>query len=206
MTVGLLMIIAALFLTSYNLWDERRANDSAAGVLEQITLPSLDEEATPDYLLNPSMEMPTKTATPDYLLNPSMEMPTKTIDGFSYIGVLDIPALDISLPIMADWSYPKLKIAPNRYLGSVYTDDMIIAGHNYRNHFGSLKVLSYGDKISFTDMDGNIFDYKVVDVQELKATDVQLMEDGDWDLTLFTCTLGGERRTTIRTMRTISYD
>lgn len=189
MTVGLLMIIAALFLTSYNLWDERRANASAAGVLEQITLPSLDEEATPDYLLNPSMEMP-----------------TKTIDGFSYIGVLDIPALDISLPIMADWSYPKLKIAPNRYLGSVYTDDMIIAGHNYRNHFGSLKVLSYGDKISFTDMDGNIFDYKVVDVQELKATDVQLMEDGDWDLTLFTCTLGGERRTTIRTMRTISYD
>lgn len=189
MTVGLLMIIAALFLTSYNLWDERRANASAARVLEQITLPSLDEEATPDYLLNPSMEMP-----------------TKTIDGFSYIGVLDIPALDISLPIMADWSYPKLKIAPNRYLGSVYTDDMIIAGHNYRNHFGSLKVLSYGDKISFTDMDGNIFDYKVVDVQELKATDVQLMEDGDWDLTLFTCTLGGERRTTIRTMRTISYD
>ena len=189
MTVGLLMIIAALFFTSYNLWDERRANASAARVLEQITLPSLDEEATPDYLLNPSMEMP-----------------TKTIDGFSYIGVLDIPALDISLPIMADWSYPKLKIAPNRYLGSVYTDDMIIAGHNYRNHFGSLKVLSYGDKISFTDMDGNIFDYKVVDVQELKATDVQLMEDGDWDLTLFTCTLGGERRTTIRTMRTISYD
>lgn len=189
MTVGLLMIIAALFLTSYNLWDERRANASAAGVLEQITLPSLDEEATPDYLLNPSMEMP-----------------TKTIDGFSYIGVLDIPALDISLPIMADWSYPKLKIAPNRYLGSVYTDDMIIAGHNYRNHFGSLKVLSYGDKISFTDMDGNIFDYKVVAVEELKATDVQLMEDGDWDLTLFTCTLGGERRTTIRTMRTISYD
>lgn len=189
MTVGLLMIIAALFLTSYNLWDERRANASAAGVLEQITLPSLDEEATPDYLLNSSMEMP-----------------TKTIDGFSYIGVLDIPALDISLPIMADWSYPKLKIAPNRYLGSVYTDDMIIAGHNYRNHFGSLKVLSYGDKISFTDMDGNIFDYKVVAVEELKATDVQLMEDGDWDLTLFTCTLGGERRTTIRTMRTISYD
>lgn len=189
MTVGLLMIIAALFLTSYNLWDERRANASAAEVLEQITLPPLDEEATPDYELNPLMEMP-----------------VKTIDGFSYIGVLDIPALDISLPIMADWSYPKLKIAPNRYLGSVYTDDMIIAGHNYRNHFGSLKVLSYGDKISFTDMDGNIFDYKVVDVQELKATDVQLMEDGDWDLTLFTCTLGGERRTTIRTMRTISYD
>ena len=189
MTIGLLMIMAALFLTSYNLWDERRANASAAEVLEQITLPPLDEEATPDYELNPLMEMP-----------------VKTIDGFSYIGVLDIPALDISLPIMADWSYPKLKIAPNRYLGSVYRDDMIIAGHNYRNHFGSLKVLSYGDKITFTDMDGNIFDYEVVDVQELKATDVQLMEDGDWDLTLFTCTLGGERRTTIRTMRTISYD
>ena len=140
-----------------------------------------------------------------YELNPYMEMPIKTIDNHGYIGVLDIPALNISLPIMTDWSYPKLRIVPNRYLGSVYTDDMIIAGHNYRTHFGSLKLLSSGDRISFTDMDGNVFDYQVVEIEVLKGTDVQLMEDGDWDLTLFTCTIGGENRTTVRAVRINAY-
>ena len=188
MLLGLLLITAALFLTGYNIWDEERANVAATEVLEQVNLPLVDDEATPDYELNPYMEMP-----------------IKTLDNHGYIGVLDIPALNISLPIMTDWSYPKLRIVPNRYLGSVYTDDMIIAGHNYRTHFGSLKLLSSGDRISFTDMDGNVFDYQVVEIEVLKGTDVQLMEDGDWDLTLFTCTIGGENRTTVRAVRINAY-
>ena len=31
------------------------------------------------------------------------------------------------------------------------------------------------------------------------------MEDGDWDLTLFTCTIGGENRTTVRAVRINAY-
>ena len=42
----------------------------------------------------------------DYLLNPNMEMPEVEIDGNDYIGTLSIPALELSLPVMSQWSYP----------------------------------------------------------------------------------------------------
>ena len=53
MLLGLLLITAALFLTGYNIWDEERANVAATEVLEQVNLPLVDDEATPDYELNP---------------------------------------------------------------------------------------------------------------------------------------------------------
>lgn len=184
---GLLLITAALLLTGYNIWDEHRAADSAGDIMEQL-----------DSLL-PSPADPSDTAAvPDYILNPNMDMPVTTIDGQDYIGVLTIPALNLSLPIMSEWSYPKLKLAPNRYLGSAYTGDLIIAGHNYRTHFGGLSTLSAGDEVIFTDVDGNEFTYAVVELEDLMSTDVERMQAGDWDLTLFTCTLGGRSRVTVR--------
>ena len=195
---GLLLITAALLLTGYNLWDEGRAAASAGDILEQI-VPVLqaDSDASgsePDM----SDATPQDQTVPDYILNPDMDMPTTTIEGHEYIGVLTIPALNLSLPVMSDWSYPKLKIAPCRYQGSAYTDDLIIAGHNYRTHFGGLNTLSTGDQVVFTDVDGNQFVYAVVEIEVLMNTDVERMETGDWDLTLFTCTLGGKNRVTVR--------
>ena len=135
---------------------------------------------------------------PDYLLNPDMEMPVENIDGIDYIGVLRIPTLELELPIISEWSYQKLKIAPCRYSGSAYQDDLIIAAHNYNSHFGNLKNLREGDTATFTDMDGNVFTYEMVELEILQPTDIEGMESGEWDLTLFTCTIGGSSRVTAR--------
>lgn len=43
---------------------------------------------------------------PDYMLCPDMEMPVKTIEGVDYIGILTIPALELELPVISEWSYP----------------------------------------------------------------------------------------------------
>ena len=61
-----------------------------------------------------------------------------------------------------------------------------------------LKSLAEGDVATFTDMAGNVFIYKMVERETLNPTDIEEMEDGDWDLTLFTCTVGGKTRVTIR--------
>ena len=79
---------------------------------------------------------------PLYELYPNMEMPVLQADGKSYIGVLDIPALGLSLPVMSQWSYPNLKLAPCRYTGSAYSGNLILAGHNYPSHFGGLQAAS----------------------------------------------------------------
>ena len=199
MGFGLLLIAAALFLTLYNLWDERRAGSEAGEILEQIAQVIPAETPAND----PVGEAPPPAAEdqPAYVLNPGMEMPVITIDGSDYIGVLTIPALGLELPVMSEWSYPNLKLAPCRYAGSVYKDDMVIAGHNYKTHFGPLKNLSPGNAVLFTDVDGNVFSYEVVELETLQPTAVEDMKTGDWDLTLFTCTYGGQSRVTVRCER-----
>lgn len=186
--VGLLLLLAAIILTVYNIWDECRANASAENVLGQMSVPELSVADT----------YTSEEVIPDYILNPNMDMPAMTIDGNEYIGIVEIPSIGLSLPVMAQWSYPKLKLSPCRYSGSAYTDSLIIAGHNYRSHFGSLKNLSEGDSVLFTDTDGNKFSYVVREVETLWPTDIEGMKSGDWDLTLFTCTLGGRTRVTVR--------
>ena len=58
-----------------------------------------------------------------------------------------------------------------------------------------------GSNVIFTDVDGNIFTYTVMVRETLMSTDVQQMESGGWDLTLFTCTAGGQNRVIVRCVR-----
>ncbi len=128
-------------------------------------------------------------------------MPAVEIDGHGYIGTLEIPALELTLPVMDRWSYPNLKLAPCRYKGSAYLDGLIVAGHNYRTHFGRLDQLRTGAEVCFTDVEGNLFLYTVAQLEELAPTAVEEMESGGWDLTLFTCTPGGKARLAVRCAR-----
>ena len=196
--LGLLLIAVALFLTAYNLYDEQRAEQSALQVIDRLEdyLPSeVPTEASTEPIVE---QAPMPSDAPDYVLCPDMEMPVETINGMDYIGVLQIPSLELELPIASEWNYPNLKAAPCRYSGSAYLNNMIICAHNYSSHFGKLKNLSEEDVATFTDMAGNVFIYKMVERETLNPTDIEEMEDGDWDLTLFTCTVGGKTRVTIR--------
>lgn len=196
--LGLLLIAAALFLTAYNLYDEQRAEQSALQVIDRLEdyLPSeVPTEASTEPIVE---QAPMPNDAPDYVLCPDMEMPVETINGIDYIGVLQIPSLELELPISSEWNYPNLKTAPCRYSGSAYLNNMIICAHNYSSHFGKLKNLSEEDVATFTDMAGNVFIYKMVERETLNPSDIEEMEDGDWDLTLFTCTVGGKTRVTIR--------
>ena len=194
--LGLLLLLAALGLTAYNLWLDARASMSVDVVLERLT-PTLSSRQSELPALS-SGEALEEAFVPDYVLNPEMAMPEETIDGRNYIGVLDIPALELSLPIISEWSYDALQTAPCRYSGSAYLDNLVIAGHNYRSHFASLPQLQPGDTVTFTDMDGNVFSYAVSSLETLSSYAISDMTSGDWDLTLFTCTVGGQSRLAIR--------
>lgn len=61
-----------------------------------------------------------------------------------------------------------------------------------------LKNLRSGDTICFTDADGNPFFYQVAELEVLDGTAVEEMTAGDWQLTLFTRTYGGQSRVAVR--------
>ncbi len=195
---GLLLLLAALCLTVCNLEEDRRAGENAARAVNGIRkepkkiTPPQTEECVPEEARDP---------LPAWVLDPNMEMPVIEVDGRGYIGTLEIPALELSLPVMEDWSYPDLKLAPCRYRGSAYLDDLIVAGHNYRTHFGRLNRLRAGEEVRFTDGAGNLFSYTAAELETLPSTAVEEMESGGWDLTLFTCTADGEARVAVRCVR-----
>ena len=191
---GLLLIAAALALAAYNVIDAQRAARSAAQALEALSQTTAVSAAEP--------EEASADDAPAYLADPEMPMPTVSFDGNDYIGRVDIPSLGLSLPVISEWSYPRLKIAPCRYTGSAYLDNLIIAAHNYSSHFGNLNRLNNGDTVTFTDVDGNQFTYAVSRIEDLPGTAIEEMQAGEWDLTLFTCTLGGRSRVTVRCERT----
>ena len=120
-----------------------------------------------------------------------------TINGVSYIGYLSIPSLQLDLPIASTWSNQLLRKSPCRYFGTVRGEDLVLMAHNYAVHFGKISQLELGDRVVFTDMDGETTYYEVVGEDILVPTAVSEMTSGDFDLTLFTCTYGGEYRVTV---------
>jgi len=190
---GLLLFAAALALSVYNLWDGYRAEQSREKLLEEY------RDKNQNISDEGEQAEESDGQIPDYQLNPEMpEVMLEELDGAACIGVLEIPAIDLKLPVLSEWSYPLLKKAPCRYSGSAYLDNLVIAAHNYRTHFGKLKELETGDEVIFTDAAGNRFEYKVAVVEALTPQSVEDMTSGEWALSLFTCTLDGKNRVTVR--------
>lgn len=192
---GIILIVCACLLTGYNLIENLRAEYDAAKISSQLEN-SIEETAEENDIMRQTIAFS----------NPDREMPVKTFEGIDYIGLLKIPVLNIELPVISRWDYPSLKTAPCRYSGSAYQKNMILCGHNYASHFGRLKNLHTGDNINFYDIDGNEFIYQVVELEILSADHTEEMLTGEWDLTLFTCTVGGEKRITVRCEQLEEYD
>ena len=171
-----LLLLAAGGLYAYN-----RYEDAHAGAEAQTVVADLQQKVeTPE---------PEAESGP---LDP--ELPVVEIDGNEYVGEISIPAIGIDLPVMSEWSYPKLKISPCRQFGSSRTDDLVIAAHNYESHFGKIGTLALGDEVRFTDMDGIENHYTVSAIEVHDPTDVEAVEHSGHDLVLYTCTYGGKTR------------
>lgn len=192
--LGLIMILGALGLTAYNIWDAKRAEEAANQISDELIDRIKDDDS--------AMQVP--------MFDPDTPMPVEVIDGYEYIGVLEIPELDLTLPVMNEWDYTRLKISPCRFTGSYYADDLVICGHNYAKHFSPIKWIDISADVYFTNVEGLTIHYIVTNRETVEPTDVELMIDNihnstsstmDWDMTLFTCNTGGQTRCAVRCSR-----
>ncbi len=193
MIIGTLFVCGAVFLVLYNVWDSNRAGEESSRIfraLEEVMRNRENKEEEPLFPLRDPLIV--EEVIP--------EMPVEEIDGYRYIGVLEIPGLDLSLPVMEEWDETRLKISPCRYAGSYYTDDLVICGHNYAAHFSPIKWIDIGERVIFRAVDGIEYPYIVTNREVLRPVQVEdMIESGaDWDLTMFTCTTGGQTRCAVR--------
>lgn len=185
MVSGIICICVAVAILIYNNAESKKAQQYSTDVMDSIVnVISQNEQKNYD-------EDPFDT-----------DMLTIEIDGYEYIGYLLIPRINMELPVMAQWDYTRLRLSPCRYYGSVKTDNLVIAAHNYRSQFGYLGNLTEGDVVMFTDAEGKTFTYEVTVVELLQPTDTGKVKDTGDDLILYTCNYRGDARITVRCCRT----
>ncbi len=123
----------------------------------------------------------------------------------SVIGKIEIPKIDVELPIIGQWSYKLLKISICRYQGPLpnHEGNLVLIGHNYKSgaHFGNLKKLSKGDEIFLTDTATNTrLRYVIYDIETIAPDAFNKIKEykGDCGLTLLTCKNDGNDRLVLR--------
>lgn len=203
--LGVLALLGAAGLFGYNMLEEQNAGESSQLVLESLMdqmptapAPTVPQESVPGET---QPQLPPEIQIPNYMLYPGMDLPIRESDGREYVGIIEIPDLGVELPILSEWSKSGAKVAPCRYVGTPYQGTMVICAHNYNSHFGRLNTLKTGAKVYFTDMDGNTFCYEAVAFEVLQPNQVEEMCSEQWDLTLFTCTIGGQTRFVVRCLK-----
>ena len=100
MIIGAVLVSSALLLFAYNQWDAKRAEKEALETVNQLKKNLNQDDGENQYI------------------DSDGDMKIVTIDGYDYIGYISIPSINLELPVMAEWSYAGLKIAPGRYYGS----------------------------------------------------------------------------------------
>ena len=203
--LGICCLIAPVGFIVHNNWEEETAQNSSKNILQDIQEnilvikheESISEDIEQDESEEISIDIP-QDESEEISIDIPQEMPATQVDGYDCIGILSIPVLELELPVLTDWSYAKLKIAPCHYFGSYYEKDFVIAAHNYQSHFGRLSDLQPKDLILFTDISGTVHCYEVVLLETLPADATEEMITSGFDLSLYTCTPGGANRVTVR--------
>ena len=118
-----------------------------------------------------------------------------TYEGFSCIGIIEIPKIQIKYPIIdATPTFENMRVSICKFWGSKLHDvgNFCIAGHHTYDGtmFGNLNKLEMNDIITITDMEGVKLDYLVFDKLVIDPNDTSIVNSVDpstREITLITC-------------------
>ena len=192
---GALVLCAAVSLVAYNRYTDKKAGEAAektAAVIREHIEAQTGQQNTDSGADSRAQDEGAETE--------AEELIPLDIDGELYLGLLEIPKLDLELPITKGWDYNKMHHALCQYSGDVRHSDLIICGHNYTSYLIDLDQLAVGDEIIFTEVNGRQHSYTVGWFELLGGLEGEKLDAGsdDWDLTVFTCTWSGYSRVVVR--------
>lgn len=146
----------------------------------------------------PSASRPSSSALPPE----SAPQPTVQKLASDALGILEIPALSLELPVLDGCSEELLERSVCRYAGTEPdTPGFVIAGHSYEEHFGLLSHLEEGDPVLFLSREGGEVRFIVAEQATIPGDAPEELQEDAWDLTLFTCSFDGSERLLVRCMK-----
>lgn len=116
----------------------------------------------------------------------------KLSNEISIIGLIEIPKINISYPILLNSNEDLLKISVCRFSGPLPNREgnLCIAGHNYKNSmmFSKLYKLNINDSIYVTDLNNTKLEYIVYDKFKVKENNLECTKNThNIEITLITC-------------------
>ena len=167
LVLGVLLILGALLITVVPVVSGKIASSKNDGVLETV------------YSLIPEVRSGTFDDRVD------VDMPSLEVDGEDYVGIIEIPMLEVHLPIRARWDSGKVSRSPCRFAGSIYDGSLIVGGSDHEDQFDFAKTISIGDAVFVTDMTGSRYTYKVTWVELTDDVSAENLASREADLVLF---------------------
>ena len=125
---------------------------------------------------------------------------------YETIGVVKIPKLNITYPILSQTTDALMKVAPCKFHGASPNEvgNLCIIAHNYRRKgvfFSDVPDLENGDIVEIQDLSQRTIQYEVYDVHIVMPDDVSdtsQKTNGRKEVTLITCTDNSEQRVIVR--------
>lgn len=143
----------------------------------------------------------------------TMKMATATAiyeapDGKKYesIGIISIPKIDITYPILSTTTDELLKVSTCKFHGGNPNEvgNLCIVGHNYRRKgkfFSDVPDLVVGDIVEITDLSQRTIQYEIYDIHTVipdDRSDTTQYTNGRKEVTLITCTDDSEQRIIVK--------
>lgn len=115
---------------------------------------------------------------------------------YESIGVINIPKINLTYPILSKTTDALMKVAPCKFHGGSPNEvgNLCIIAHNYRRKgvfFSDVPDLEVGDIVEIQDLSKRIIQYEVYDIHTVVEDDVSdttQKTNGRKEVTLITCT------------------
>ena len=204
LVIVIIAIVALLGFLSYDFIKKYNTSKQASDFVEEYqgnitTSDQGDDTVQENVTLDYANEAPITSST-------TSGSGKKKYEGFTVVGTMKIPAINLEYPIVQEVSTKALEKA----LIALYPSgdnlnlpgNTVVIGHNYRNgmFFSNLKKLTNGAKIYVTDFRGKSLTYEVYNKFEASSTDTSFYTrdtNGLAELTLSTCTDASNDQRTI---------
>ena len=116
----------------------------------------------------------------------------KLSNNISIIGLIEIPSINISYPILSTANTELLKISICRFYGPLpnRVGNLCIAGHNYKNNmmFSRINELKKNDSIFVSDLNNNRLEYIIYDKFNTREDNLSCTKQTNKiEVTLITC-------------------
>lgn len=125
---------------------------------------------------------------------------------YETIGIVKIPKINITYPILSQTTDALLKIAPCKFHGANPNEvgNLCVIAHNYRRKgvfFSDVPDLVVGDIVEIQDLSQRTVKYEVYDMHTVmpdNVADTTQKTNGRKEVTLITCTDNSEQRVIVR--------